>query len=272
MNEKVKQFYDDAPEREWGRLEKHPFEFRLTSWMLEKHIKPGDRVLDVGGGPGRYAIHFARMGCEVTLVDLSDGNIALAKQKAAEAGVNIEAYACDCLRLDELNLGMYDHVLLMGPLYHLPQEADRVMAVDKAMAHLKPGGLLCASFILLGSGLIADLKRGGNIVNDMSNPETRGLVDDMLANRPYTGGAFSTACFYPPNRIKGFMEGFGLETKHLFGQEGILAPNEFDILQRDEAEIECWIDVAKRLLEVPELLAWSEHAMYIGQKQGGSDQ
>lgn len=48
----------------WERLEKHPFEFRLTSWMLEKHIKPGDRVLDVGGGPGRYAIHFAKMGCE----------------------------------------------------------------------------------------------------------------------------------------------------------------------------------------------------------------
>lgn len=266
MNEAVKKFYDDNPQKEWERLENHPIEFRLTSWMLEKHIKPGDRVLDVGGGPGRYAIHFAKMGCEVTLVDLSEGNIELAKVKAAEAGVKIEAYACDCLRLDELNLGRYDHVLLMGPLYHLPKEEDRAAAVEKALAHLKPGGNFCASFILPGSGLIADLKRGGCIVEHMTNPVTKGLVDDIEANRPYTGGAFSTVCFFPPNLIKGFMESFGLEALHLFGQEGILAPNEYEILQRDEAEIECWIDIAKRILEVPEFLAWSEHAMYIGRK------
>lgn len=266
MNETVKKFYDDNPQGEWERLEKHPIEFRLTSWMLEKHIKPGDRVLDVGGGPGRYAIHFAKMGCEVTLVDLSDGNIELAKEKAAKAGVKVEAYACDCLKLDELNLGQYDHVLLMGPLYHLPKEEDRAAAVEKALAHLNPGGKFYASFILLCSGLIADLKRGGNIVADMTNPVTKGLVDDIEANRPYTGGAFSTVCFFPPNQIRSYMEEFGLETLHLFGQEGILAPNEFEILQRDNAEIECWIDIAKRLLEVPELLAWSEHAMYIGRK------
>jgi len=271
MNDRVKKFYDDNPQGEWERLEKHPIEFRLTSWMLEKHIRPGDRVLDVGGGPGRYAIHFAKMGCDVTLVDLSGGNIALAKRKAEEAGVKLEAVACDCLKLDGLNLGMYDHVLLMGPLYHLPQEADRVTAVKKALAHLKPGGNLCASFILLASGLIRDLKVGGCIVEDMSNSATKGLVDDIVAGRPYTGDAFSTVCFYPPAGIRSLMEGFGLETLHLFGQEGILAPNEFDILRRDPAEIECWIDVAKRLIEVPEMLAWSEHAMYIGRKQEGND-
>lgn len=266
MNGQVKKFYDDAPEREWARLEKHPIEFRLTAYMLEKHIQPGDRVLDIGGGPGRYSIHFAKMGCDVTLVDLSDGNIELAKVKAQEAGVKIEAHACDCLELDRLNLGQFDHVLLMGPLYHLPKEEDRVTAVRKALDRLKPGGTFYASFILLGSGLIRDLKVGGCIVEDMANPATNSLVDDIIHSRPYTGGAFSTVCFYPPDRIEGFMESFGLEKLHLFGQEGILAPNEFDILRRDEAEIECWIDVAKRLLEAPEMLAFSEHAMYIGRK------
>lgn len=266
MNETVKKYYDQNAQQEWERLEKHPIEFRLTSWMMEKHIRPGDRVLDIGGGPGRYAIHFAKLGCDVTLVDLSEGNIELAKLKAAEAGVSIEACACDCLQLEKLNLGQYDHVLLMGPLYHLPQEADRTAAVQKALAHLKPGGLFYASFILLCSGLIRDLKVGGHIVEDMRNPATRGLVEDIEANHPYTGGAFSTVCFFPPNQIRGVMESFGLKTEHLFGQEGILAPNEFQILERDETEIDCWIDIAKRLLEVPELLTWSEHAMYIGRK------
>lgn len=268
MNEAVKKFYDDNPQREWERLENHPFEFWLTTYMMEKHVRPGDRVLDIGGGPGRYAIHFAKLGCDVTLVDLSDGNVELAREKAREAGVSIDAHACDCLKLEALNLGQYDHVFLMGPLYHLREERDRAMAVEKALAHLKPGGLLYASFIMQFSGLIHDLKNGGHIVQDMANPVSNSLVDDIIAGRPYTGAAFSTVCFFPQNQIRGYMEGFGLETVHLFGQEGILAPNELEILKREQDEIDCWIDVAKRLLEVPELLAYSEHAMHIGRKNG----
>lgn len=267
MGDSVKQFYDEGALEEWRRLERHPFEFRLTVHMMDKYVHPGDRVLDIGGGPGRYAIYHARRGCEVALVDLSEGNVALAREKAEEAGVRLEAHACDCLALDKLELGAFDHVFLMGPLYHLQSEQDRKTAVEKALAHLKPGGVFYASFILLASGLIYDLKNGGNIVSDMNSPVTRGLLDDIVSRRPYTGGAFTTARFDPPGAIRPFMERFGLETLHLFGQEGILAPNEPQILERDAEEIECWVEVAKRLLEVPELLAYSEHAMYIGRKK-----
>jgi len=45
------------------------------------------RLLDCGGGPGRYAVELARRGYRVTLFDLSEGNLALAREKAAEAGV-----------------------------------------------------------------------------------------------------------------------------------------------------------------------------------------
>ena len=59
---------------------------------------------------------------------------------------------------------------------------------------------------------------------------------------------------------------FPLKKLRFFGQEGILSPNEPDILQRDPGEIDCWISIAKRYLELPELLALSEHIMYIGEK------
>ena len=121
----VRDHYDANAEKEWERLAGNPYEFILTTWMMEKYIRPGQRILDIGGGPGRYAIHFARMGCEVVLVDLSEGNIALAKQKAQEAGVSIQAHVCNCLELDRLALGQYDHVFLMGPLYHLQEEEQR---------------------------------------------------------------------------------------------------------------------------------------------------
>ena len=123
--EEVRAHYDEAPVMEWDRLEKEPFEFELTTYMMDQYIRPGDAVLDIGGGPGRYAIHYARKGCAVTLAELSLGNVEYAKAKAREAGVDFPAYAVNCLELDELGLGQFDHVFLMGPLYHLQEEADR---------------------------------------------------------------------------------------------------------------------------------------------------
>ena len=125
----VKRYYDEAPEREWDRLDTHPFEFQLTTWMMDRYIQPGDTVLDIGGGPGRYAIYYAKKGCRVTLVDLSDGHIRLAGEKARKVGISLETHTANCLELDTLGLGTFDHVLFMGPLYHLQEKADQVKSV-----------------------------------------------------------------------------------------------------------------------------------------------
>ena len=66
------------------------------------------------------------------------------------------------------------------------------------------------------------------------------------------------------------MERFGLEKLHFFGQEGILAPNEPQLLERDEAEFAQWIALAKKYLEVPELLSWSEHDLSERLPKSGS--
>lgn len=265
----VRQFYNENAQLEWDRLSEHPFEFALTAYMMEKYIRPGDSVLDIGGGPGRYAIHFAKRGCRVTLVDLSERNVALARQKAAEAGVELEALASDCLALDSLSLGQYDHVLLMGPLYHLLKEEQRVRAVELALSRLKPGGCFYASFILLFASVIYDLKNGGNIERECVDPNTSRLFGAIENGGDYSGPAFTSVWFCRQADILPFMDRFSLEKLHLFGQEGILAPNERELLARDPSEIDCWIALAKRFLELPELLAYSEHAMYIGRKPAG---
>ena len=58
---------------------------------------------------------------------------AFRRAKAAEAGVSIQAYTENCLLLDELALGLFDHVFLMGPLYHLLDPADQKHAVEAAL-------------------------------------------------------------------------------------------------------------------------------------------
>lgn len=269
--EAVRGYYDENAQLEWERLEKHPFEFLLTTGMMERYIRPGDSVLDIGGGPGRYSIHFARKGCRVVLAELSQGNVALAREKAAEAGAGLEAHVCDCLELDRLGLGQFDHVFLMGPLYHLQREEDRVRAVELAMKRLKPGGMLYVSFILAFAGIIYDLQNGGHLAEDVANPAVNHLVDAVERGGDYCGPGFTEVYFYHQRNILPFMARFPLEKRHLFGQEGILAPNYRDILSRSPEEIRAWVDLARRYLEVPELLSYSEHAMYIGRKLPEND-
>ena len=267
VSDEVRKYYDENTQKEWERLERHPFEMPLTLYMMEKYIYPGDRVLDIGGGPGRYSIHFAKMGCEVTLVDLSPGNVCFAKERAAEAGVDFTAYAANCLELDSLPLGEFDHVLLMGPLYHLKEDGQRKKAVEQALLHLRTGGNLYTSFILNFAGIIYDLKNGGYVEQDFSDgTQTAHLIDDILEGNDYIGPSFSSTRFSHPDNILPFMAQFPLKKLHLFGQEGILAPNETELMNRSESEIRCWIKIAKRLLEEPALLSLSEHAMYIGRK------
>jgi len=265
--EETKKYYDENSVKEWERLDNHPFEFMFTTYVMDKYIKPVDKILDIGGGPGRYSIYYAKKGCDVTLVDLSDGNIALAKAKAREQNVDFPMFSANCLDIGNMEFGEYDHVFLMGPLYHLVNKEDRVRAVKLAIERLKPGGTLYCSFILDFAGLIYDLKNGpGFLEEDLGDPAKRKLIESIVTGTEYTGPAFTSACFINQKQIEPFMEQFHLEKLHLFGQEGILTLNEHQVKQFPKYEYDLWVKTAKQLLDVPELLAFSEHAMYVGKK------
>ncbi|MFQ5884861.1 MAG: class I SAM-dependent methyltransferase, partial [Thermoplasmata archaeon] len=63
-----KEYYDRIGEKEWIRLVKDPYhqlEFEITMHFLREHLPKSGKILDAGGGPGRYAIELARMGYQV---------------------------------------------------------------------------------------------------------------------------------------------------------------------------------------------------------------
>lgn len=265
--EEVREYYNNNALHEWERLDRHPFEFIFTTYMMDNYIKSGDSILDIGGGPGRYALHYARKGCAVTLIDLSEGNIEIAGEKAREQQINIPSFACNCLDIDSLELGQFDHVFLMGPLYHLLEKEDREKAVRLALDRLKPNGILYCSFILDFAGIIYDLKNGpGYLPTHLGNPMTSKLIDSIFTGTEYAGPAFTSACFINQRQIEPFMRPFNLKKLHLFGQEGILALNENQLKSFPKEEYDRWIELAKNFLDIPEFLAFSEHAMYIGRK------
>ena len=102
----------------------------------------------------------------------------------------------------------------------------------------------------------------------MENPACRHLIENVASGEDYIGPGFSSVYFHHIRNILPFMEQFPLNKLHLFSQEGFLAPNKYQLLERDASEVHAWVELAKRYLELPELLSWAEHIMYIGEKVG----
>lgn len=103
-------------------------EYAVTRKMLSKYLKPKSRILDIGGGPGRYAIWLAKHGHRV---DLSPELLKIARVKIDEAGVSAnveEIIAADACDLSHWQDNSFDAVLSLGPFYHLPEAGDREKA------------------------------------------------------------------------------------------------------------------------------------------------
>jgi SAM-dependent methyltransferase len=62
-------------------------------------LPPGARVLDVGCGPGRHAIEFAKAGYAVTGVDVSQRFLDIAAARARSEGVGAGFFVCDARRM-----------------------------------------------------------------------------------------------------------------------------------------------------------------------------
>ncbi|MBR4185648.1 MAG: class I SAM-dependent methyltransferase [Clostridia bacterium] len=266
-SEQVRAFYNRTAAAEWKRIEGRP-EFLLTCRLLERTIPHGARILDIGGGPGRYSIRLAGRGYDVTLLDLAEENVRLAREMAAEAGVTIRAVAGDALDAESLVGGPFDAVLLMGPLYHQTDSRDRARAMTAALNLLKPGGLFFASFILTTADLI-DIMKNPDRSPLEADPANTALRAAITAGRSWAGDAFTRAVFWDLSEILPFLADYPLEDVRLFAQEGILSPCEGRILAGPPEEIERWLSLAEALAERPDYLGWAEHIMAYGKKKTG---
>ena len=263
--EVVRKFYDESFELEWERMERHPIEFELTKRFLGRYIRPGDRILDLGGGPGRYALHFAKLGCDVTLADLSQGNVDFAVAKAKELDLPLRALQADARDPAALRDELFDHVLMMGPLYHLMEEPDRIKAVDACLTLLKPGGTLSCTFISSYAGILYYMKEAPE---EIITPLGQDELSHFLADKPFSGAAFTQAYFIRRADVLPFMARFPLEKLHFLGCEGLLSPNELTLCAQPKEVFDAWIDIAEKVNEREDLLSFSEHFLYIGKKIG----
>ncbi len=116
--------------------------------LLEHHLRPGQRLLDVGCGAGREAIGFARAGLSVVGIDVAPAMVALARARARQAGLTIELAVAEPLTLPA-NFGRFDAVYFSPGIYaHIPSRERRVRTLSRLREMLAPGGLIVVGPVL----------------------------------------------------------------------------------------------------------------------------
>ena len=118
---------------------KHGFLDRSVDWISE--IAPPSQyrfLLDLGCGPGLYAVRFSRAGYIVTGVDISRRSIAYARAQSLRNGSRIEYLCQDYLTIDYVE--RFDVITLIYCDYGVLSRKDRIVLLEKVYQALKPGG------------------------------------------------------------------------------------------------------------------------------------
>jgi SAM-dependent methyltransferase len=152
--ERAASFYDEYGESEWTRFE----DGRTPAPSLDVHLDrlrrfvgAGDRVLEVGAGPGRFTIELARLGAQVSVSDLSPVQLELNRQRVAAESLEeqvVERELADVLDLSRWGDASFDATVCFGgPLSYVVDRADEGIA--ELVRVTRPGGHVLVSVMSL---------------------------------------------------------------------------------------------------------------------------
>jgi len=261
----IADFYDRNPEKEHQRLEKHQLEFDLTWRFLEEYLPPEGDILEIGASTGRYTLPLAEQGFTITAVDLSPVQIEFSRKRIAAAGLDdaVTFVVADARDLSRITRQDFDAVLLMGPLYHLVEAADRKSALQEAYDRLRMGGMIFSSFISR-YGIFGDLIK--NIPWWITlKEEVRSLVANGRDTDTHPHDMFR-GYFAEVSEIAPLHEAVSFEMVKLVGVEPAISADDDSYNRLDPEQRKLWLDLLYEISANKTIIGASRHLLYIGRK------
>jgi ubiquinone/menaquinone biosynthesis C-methylase UbiE len=152
--EHVAAFFDEYGEREWTRFEDGrtpPQSIAVHLEQLRRFIRRGDRVLDVGAGPGRFTIELAVLGADIVVADISPRQLELNRERVEESGLDqhvTERVLVDVTDLSRFDDASFDAVVCYGgPISYALDRGE--VGVAELFRVTKPGGHVLVSVMSL---------------------------------------------------------------------------------------------------------------------------
>lgn len=260
--ENLKQYYGSYDED--GRLASlhGQVEFLTTMRYVNKYLKEGMKILEIGAGTGRYSHTLARMGYVVDAVELVQSNIDIFVQNT-DPSEKITVRQGDALNLTGFSDETYDIVLLLGPMYHLYTTEDKIQALSEALRTTKKGGILFTAYCIADATIYDYAFQSGHIFELIE----KNLIDTDTFRTRSTPAEIFELC--RKEDIDGLMERFATERLHYVATDLYTNHMRGCIDAMDEKTFELYLKYHFSVCERPDLVGITHHSLDIVKRIGG---
>ena len=248
----IERHYNKHPE-DLRLLRRHGMvEFETTMHHLHRFLQPGQTVLDIGAGTGRYASALMAEGYRVKAVELVKRNIEVFLQREPTADV----VQGDARQMDFLQDGTADITLLLGPLYHLIGDEEKVKALREAKRVTKPGGLIFVAYLMNEYSILSycfDQDRIGELMS-------KGVVDDNFHIQSQEDELYDYVRMEDVDRLN---REAGLERVTVFSPDGAADYMRTRLNQMSEETFRLFIEYQKSISERQDLIGAGSHIVDV---------
>lgn len=257
--EALTNFYSNYDEE--GRLlSKHgQVEFLTTMRYIQKYLRPGMRVLEIGAATGRYSHTLARQGYRVDAVELVQHNIDIFNT-LTQPGEKIAIRQGNAKDLSCFEDDTFDMTLLLGPMYHLFTVEDQLQALSEAIRVTKKGGIICAAYC-------------GNDATMVQYCFGRGMLKeqrykDLVDFKTFKASSDPAELFqlYRREDIDALMENFSAERLHFIGTDMATNYMRSCIDEMDDEFFQIYLKYHFTICERADMVGASHHFLDVFRK------
>ena len=255
----INNFYNNDCDEDGRLLTKHgQVEFITTTKYVGEYLKPGDKILEVGAGTGRYSLYYANLGYDVTAIEYVKHNIDILKSKIKD-NMNIMAEQGDAVDLSRFNDNTFDITLVLGPLYHLFDDNDIDKAIKEAIRVTKKDGIIGIAYLTSDSIMVDWALLKDHLIDGYNHD-----FDDNFKLRRYPEGIF--APFYI-SEFKELMSKYPVELLKNIATDGFSHHVKDKIDSLTDEEFDIWMRYHLSTCEREDLQGFSNHMLYLCRKK-----
>ena len=216
------------------------------------------RIIEIGAGTGRYSVTLAKEGYPVTAVELIAHNLEILRGKL-DGTENIVTCQGTALDLSAFADESFDLTLLLGPMYHLYNEEDKITAFKEAVRVTRQGGHICVAYCMNDSVVVQFAFIQGKIHE---------LLEKNMLTKEFH-------CISKPEDlfemvrvedIEKMTAQLPVERERLVATDGATGYIRETIDAMDEATFQLWVEYHMKICERRDLIGATNHSLDILKK------
>ena len=236
-------------------------EYLTTLRYIEKYLRPGMRILEIGAATGRYSHHLAQQGYQVDAIELVEHNIDKFKENT-QPGENVTITQGNAKDLSSFDDDTYDITLLLGPMYHLFKEEEKLQALSEAIRVTKKGGIVFVAYC----GNDATILQFCLLRGMLNDEHYKSLID------PVTFKAHSDPAelfeLHRKEEVDALRSHFNVTPLHYVATDGYAHYMRSALNEMDEQLYELYLRYHFATCERADMVGYSNHMLDIFRKDG----